>query len=56
MWDEVWAEGATDEAKLDRLRQYLQASSALSFAAHGQVFTDADLEDVHVRAGDYVSV
>lgn len=41
---------------MNRLREYLQASSALSFAAHGQVFTDADLPQVHIRAGDYVSV
>lgn len=46
----------TEEDKLGRLREYIQSSSALSFAAKGQVFTDSDLRQLHVRAGDYVSV
>ncbi|CAB1108042.1 unnamed protein product [Ectocarpus sp. CCAP 1310/34] len=50
---EVWGR-LNDEGVLDRLRQYLQASSALTFAARGQVFSDSDLVELHVRAGDMV--
>lgn len=52
---EVWG-GLSDEGALDRLREYFQASSSLSFAANGQEFTDSDLRQLHTRAGDYVSV
>ena len=53
--EEVWG-NLTDIGMLERLRQYIQASSALSFAAHGQVYTDSDLRQVHIRAQDYVSM
>lgn len=49
MWGNI-----TDDDVLQRLRQYLQASSALSFAAHAQEFTDDDLRHVRLLAGDYV--
>ena len=44
----------SDSDVLLTLKRYLQASSALSFAARAQEFTDGDLEELHVRAGDYV--
>lgn len=56
MREEVWGKNVSNAYVMDRLRQYLQASSALSFACHGQVFTDEDLDELLLRAGDYVSV
>lgn len=55
MRQEVWGD-LSDNGVLDLLKQYLQASSALSFASRGQRFNDSDLSELHVRAGDYVSL
>lgn len=55
MREEVWGD-LSDNSVLDLLKQYLQASSALSFASRGQQFQDSDLSELHVRAGDYVSL
>ena len=51
---EVWGNLGNDDV-LRRLREYLQASSALSFAARGQQYTDDDLDKLRTRGGDYVS-
>ena len=47
-------EDLNDWDVLARLRQFLQASSALSFAARAQEYTDEDLLQLHVRGEDYV--
>ena len=52
---DVWG-GLNDEDVLGRLKGYLQASSALSFAARGQQFTDEELLQLRIRAEDYVSL
>ena len=52
---DVWG-GLNDEDVLARLKGYLQASSALSFAARGQQFTDEELRQLRIRAEDYVSL
>lgn len=54
MRNDVWG-NLTDDEVLSRLKEYLQASSALSFAARAQEYTDRDLRELHLRAGDYVS-
>lgn len=54
MRNDVWG-NLTDDEVLSRLKEYLQASSALSFAARAQEYTDSDLGELHLRAGDYVS-
>ena len=50
---DVWM---NDEEMLGRLKGYLQASPALSFAARGQQFTDEELRQLRIRAEDYVSL
>ncbi|CBJ30620.1 hypothetical protein Esi_0204_0058 [Ectocarpus siliculosus] len=50
---EIWGHVSPEEAR-DRVLEYFQASSSLSFAANGQEFTDFDLLQLHTRAGDYV--
>ena len=50
---DVWGD-LSDEDVLGRLKEFLQASSALSFAARGQQFTDEELRQLRVRAQDYV--
>ena len=52
---DVWG-GLNDEDVLGRLKGYLQASSALSFAARGQQFTDEELRQLRIRTEDYVSL
>ena len=52
---DVWG-GLNDEDVLGRLKGYLQASSALSFAAQGQQFTDEKLRQLRIRAEDCVSL
>lgn len=52
---DVWG-NLNDEDVLKRLKEYLQASSALSFAARGQQFTDEELRQLRIRAEDYVSL
>ncbi|CAB1111965.1 unnamed protein product [Ectocarpus sp. CCAP 1310/34] len=51
----MWGDVSPEEVR-DRVLEYFQASSSLSFAANGQEFTDLDLDELHTRAGDYVSV
>ena len=50
---DVWGD-LSDEDVLGRLKEFLQASSALSFAARGQQFTDEELRQLRIRAQDYV--
>ncbi|CAN0405903.1 unnamed protein product, partial [Ectocarpus sp. 8 AP-2014] len=51
--EEIWGDVSPEEAR-DRVLEYFQASSWLSFAANGQEFTDFDLLQLHTGAGDYV--
>ncbi|CAM9852008.1 unnamed protein product [Laminaria digitata] len=53
MRDEVWGETSPQQT-VTLLRDYVHASSALSFAARALEYTDADVAEVHKRAGDYV--
>ena len=52
---DVWGD-LNDEDVLGRLKGYLQASFALSFAAQGQQFTDEELRQLRIWAEDYVSL
>ena len=50
-WGDTW-----DQDTLDLLCEYIQSSSALSFEFRAQEYTDPDIDELRLRAGDYVSL